>query len=1191
MLSSLRIFPATVFVVWLLPFAAEAQVYDPDGGNPQVNFSSSTVDEGGMVELQVRMSTTPIGLTIRGGTIEALVTRFVAAFSTSGTLSGNEHTAISTCNIITFSFTPPIYGCNIPIQISTDSVYEHNETLTVSLIFFRLFDLSGHLIRDYAQNTDAQGMRVPYDQTTVTITNATPLAISVFGPEGTFREGNNLTFFVRGNVGPGVSIPGADAITGIVTFSGHAPQNSQSSFSISSTVPDVSYRITVFDDNLNEGPTTVTAALSNVQRAGIGAGSVSIPIAASDPIAVTIVRQGSANVNENGSVTFRVFLSGGLRTADVVVPFSFSGALGNGEYAITAPAGIAATATGGTVTFDTSGTPTPTDTADITVNLQGDTLNEATEALTVTGAAAGSTGLRTAGAIDYTTVGNTASANITDDDAITVTAAPAESSVAEGGEAEFTVTLSTTSAADATVVFSAAIVAQTMTANADGNPDFALDTPSASPLMIDAGKTESTITVDINDDRLAEDAETLRLTVSGVTLGAAGGMVSTTFPVTSDVTIAQNTAAVYGVDFAATAPTTIAEGTATATAFTVELTGAREFTGNIEVTWGFTAGETVAADFSGGTSPAGGTLTFTHADRSETISITTAQDVLSEGGGDGDETFSLTLSAASSLDDARLTALGGVQLGGDHDVAITDDDDLSVAIARKVGDTGALGEDGGSAAFTVTLSGATSTADVTVDVAVSIDSAGAGDYSAPASLTISSGESSGEITVTGVADTLLEGDETFSVTISNPGGGGGATPTITTATSPSVTITDAESATVAIARSDNDGFTEGEAGVAGNAVFTVTISGGELTENAMVTFTVAGGTPPGAGVTDHDYTVDPAASSGVYTLTVGPGAADDDDDNAETATAKITVTQVDDDLNEAAETVTVTLTNASGSGLSSASGSATAPLSDDDDITVAIARVGNSPVAEDVGTVNFTVTLGGGIRTTAITMPFSVGGTGITAGDYDISGPGTAPAATATGHTVTFPAPSDSVTPTASDSMMITIAITDDDVNEAMETLTVTGAATSSTGLRVATGGGDIDYATDGDSASVVISQNDDITVTIARTTPASGNVDEGGAVTFTVTLSVESQGSVEVPWSAAINTQTNTGNANTVANPDLTAGSATPTNAGGTVGGALTIAAGDTEGTFTVTVAADSLVEGEETFRASIAAPTAGSG
>jgi len=1046
----------------------------------------------------------------------------------------------------------------LSIGIPTDDIVESDETLVVTLT-----GLSG-------QDTRAEDVRLSSTAgaATVTITDATPLTVAVSALDAVVEEGGMTDFLLTFNLAAGVNLPAE--VNAAYTYTGDAVTDGGGSVIIAAGSGAGVITIDIPDDNLNEADSTLTVNLGTVTGATIASGgqSAEATVADNDPIRVTIARQGAATVLESaGTVNFSVTLGGGLRTAAVIVPFSVAGAgITAGDYDISGPGTApAASATSHTVTFGVDGSQTATDAMTIAITITDDDVNEAAEVLTVTGAAADGSGLRAGGgAIDYT-AGGAASVTISASDPVTVTLAAVDASVPEGGKARFTVTLIAASAADAAVSFAAAIVSQTRTANPENNPDFTLDTPGASPLMIGAGQTSGTITIAINTDHLAEDAETLRLTVTGVTPGIGGGAVETTFPLTQDVSIPRNEA-LYGVDFGS-APAAIAEG-ASAT-FTVTLTGGPPFTGHIEVDWGLAPGETSAADFSGGAFPAGGTLTFTHADRALSFSIDTAADDLAEGGSDGHETFTLTLDAAASLDIARVNALGGVQLGADHDVDITDDDDLSVVIARKAGDTGAIGEDGGSATFTVSLGGATSTADVSVTFSVSEDSAGPGDYSVSASpLNLAAGQSSGEITVTGRADAYLEGDETFRVTLSQAAGGGGVAPGITTAASPRVTITDADTATVAIAHdADADGFTENGAGTAGSTSFTVTIGGGQLTDNVRVAFTVSGG-----------HRASPKIADG---LTIAPRAG------MTGASGTITVIAAGDNLNEATETVTVTLTGAGGSGLTSATGSATAQLLDDDAITVTIRPPDSSPV-EEGGSVNFTIAIAGGVRTTAVTVPFTVGGSGITSGDYSV-----------TGTAVTFPAPDPDAdppfAPTAIDSMTIAVAIEDDDLNEATETLTITGADAGSGGLRVGAGGGRAAYAGDSaQSAGVEITDNDALTVTLARTAPpGGGSVDESTAVVFTVSLTdaegnaAASAGQVQLPWSTTLAAQNNRAGQppNSVTVPDLRSGTITPT-APGALAGVLSIDAGATSGTITITAAYDGLAEGDERFTLALQTP-----
>ncbi|MDD9815792.1 MAG: hypothetical protein OXU31_07465, partial [Gammaproteobacteria bacterium] len=856
------------------------------------------------------------------------------------------------------------------------------------------------------------------------------------------------------------------------------------SVSIDAGMTSATITVAADNDNLNEGDETFTVVAGTVTAAGASsvAGSpqtFTIKDDSNDATTVTIARHSNtaASVAEDATASFTVTLGGGTRTGAVTVPLSLSG-LDAGEYDFTAPAmgdydndamtadtAPPASATGLSVVFGI-GADLATTAQTVTVNLNDDNLNEATETLTLAGENAGATGLRIGvGAISYASGGQSDTVMVTDNDAITVTIAPTAASVAEGGEAEFTVTLSTASAAAATVNFAAAIVAQTMTANAPGNPDFTLDTPSASPLTIAAGQTQGTVTIAINTDRLAEDAETLRLTVTGVTLGAAGGMVSTTFPLTSDVTIPQNAAAVYGVDFAASAPTEIVEGTATATTFTVELTGVGAFTGNIEVDWGFTAGETTAADFSGGTSPAGGTLTFTHADRSETFTVTTAQDALSEGGSDGDETFMLTLSAASSLNAARLNALGGVAIGGAHDVDITDTDDIVVSIARMGG--GNVNEDGGTATFNVTTS-FTPTAALIVPFSVSATSASAGDYTvnpSTGSIQIAANDSDGvQIVITASADDLLEGAETFDISLAAGGltGGGGVAPVRHAADNEvtGVVIADAEILTVTLSGG-------GDVAEGSNAMVTVVLSGATVLGAADVAYAI-GATSSAA---DNDAEAADYTNTGGGSLSIGAGMT----------SGTITIAAVDDTLNEGDETFIVTVTNAdvaAGGGVSVVGGVQAFTIKDDANDAVEVAITAGQGSVVEGGTVVFTVTLRGGTSTEAVVIPYTIGGD-VTAGDYTDNG----------GGSVSIGA--------GRSGGAFSIATVLDETVEEEEMLTVTGAAAGAGGLRTA---GAVSYVGGGRSAGVVIEANA-ATVRDFAVRVDEADVEEGGAVVFTVML------------------------------------------------------------------------------------------
>ena len=133
---------------------------------------------------------------------------------------------------------------------------------------------------------------------------------------------------------------------------------------------------------------------------------------------------------------------------------------------------------------------------------------------------------------------------------------------------------------------------------------------------------------------------------------------------------------------------------------------------------------------------------------------------------------------------------GHVERDGDD----RDDESLLVDVSA---DAESVAE-GGSAAYTVTVTGGTSTAPVVVSYTVSGTATSVADYTAPSgSLTVASGQATAAITIATAADTVLDPDETLRVTLTGVSGGGGAA-NLGTGTSAETTLTDAGSVTVSL---------------------------------------------------------------------------------------------------------------------------------------------------------------------------------------------------------------------------------------------------------------------------------------------------------------------------------------------------------------------------------------------------------
>ena len=215
--------------------------------------------------------------------------------------------------------------------------------------------------------------------------------------------------------------------------------------------------------------------------------------------------------------------------------------------------------------------------------------------------------------------------------------------------------------------------------------------------------------------------------------------------------------------------------------FTVTLTGTR--TGSVTVDYATTGGTARQGSDYTHTS---GSLTFATNESSKTISVPTEEDDIEEP----TETFTVTLNNPGGATIQDGTATG----------TITDDDGpvTALPLLNIIDDTAKEVE---QAQFTVTLS-RTSTRTVTVDYATADGTAQQGsDYTAAAgTLRFAPGEASKTIPVPTVEDTVEEQTETFTVTLSNPGGAtiqdGTATGTITddepVTPLPTLTITDTE---------------------------------------------------------------------------------------------------------------------------------------------------------------------------------------------------------------------------------------------------------------------------------------------------------------------------------------------------------------------------------------------------------------
>ena len=306
-----------------------------------------------------------------------------------------------------------------------------------------------------------------------------------------------------------------------------------------------------------------------------------------------------------------------------------------------------------------------------------------------------------------------------------------------------------------------------------------------------------------------------------------------------------------------------------------------------------------------------GTVTFPAGETSQSFTVEIVSDMESEL----DESFNIKF---SNPQNATLATETIAVLIENDDVVVTlpvlqIDNNVSVT----EGDSGIT-----TAVFDITRSGSSAgistvdyaTGDMTATVASS-------DYqSKSGSLTFSPGETSKTVTVNVVADTEVEFNETFNLTLSNPGNA-----SLNNAVG-TATITNDDIVTLPVLQIDNNvSVTEGSGGGTTAAVFSITLSGSR-TGDVIVEYATSDTT----ATAGEDY------ESKNGSLIFGP-----------TESSKtVTVNVVADDLAEINETFELILSNPVNADLSGAIGVATI-IDDDIDSTILLSNPGPKSFDEE----------------------------------------------------------------------------------------------------------------------------------------------------------------------------------------------------------------------------------------------------
>ncbi len=864
---------------------------------------------------------------------------------------------------------------------------------------------------------------------------------------GTNLAGNVSVTYATGN---GSALSGLDytATTGTVTFNGGET---------SKTV-----RIPILDDTLAEGNETFTFTLSNPTGGATLATPSTAVITIVDNEVVSALKFGSAvySVNEGaGSVTLTV-----LRTPSTSSDVRVNFATADGTAISSSPTGLNDfTATTGTLTFGAGNA-----SATIVIPIIQDTRAEGNETFTVVlsnpqgGATLGTPSVATVTIVD-------------DESAIQFSAGSYVGK--EGTPAVITLVRSGALGTPATVTFTAT------PGSASPGLDF---TPVSTLVTFTAGLASKTVTVPILNNTLAQGNRTVMLGLNGPTGGAQLGTRGTAM-----LTLGEDDQG--GVVKLSAASYTVAE-TAGSVVVTVMRVGTG-LAGNVSVSYATGNGSALSGlDYTA----RAGVLTFNAGEISKTVSIPILNDTLVEP----DETFTFTLSNPT----------GGASLGSPVSATITIKSDDAGGQVKFSAAAYSVTEGAGNVSITVVRAGGTASA-VTVDYATASGTAAADvDYGRTAgTLSFGAGQTSATIVVPIIQDMLAEGNETFTVTLSNAQGGATlGVPAVAT-----VTIVDDESAIQ---------FSAGSyVGKEGTAAVITLLRSGALGTPATVAFTATAGTAtPGLDFTPVSTLVTFAAGLPSKTVTV----------------PILNNTLVQDN-----RTVMLGLSAPTGGAQLGTRDSAVLSIGEDDQGGVIRLSAASYTVAETAGSVVVTLMRTGTTLAGNVSVSYATGnGSALSGLDY-----------TARVGVLTFNAGEISKT--------VSIPILNDTVVDPDETFTFT--------LSAPTGG-----ATLGTPATATITIKDEDLPSQIKLSAASYRVGEGaGNVSITVVRSVAVFREVTVHYATSP----------TGTRP------ATPSSDYGAVSGEVTFAPNQTTAFIVVPIVADALTEGDETFLVTLSAPGGG--
>ncbi|MHC1748287.1 MAG: Calx-beta domain-containing protein [Cellulosilyticaceae bacterium] len=680
---------------------ATITIVDDDAvyGKLQFNPKAVTVgEEKGTIDLTITRTDGSDG----PATVDYAVTGGTA------TGSGTDYTLVSG----TISFANGESSKTIPVTITNDTKYEPSETIEVTLSNATGATLGTDTVATITMvDDDAAYGKLQFN----------PKAVTVGEADGTV----NLTI-TRTDGSDGPATVDYAVIGGTATGSGIDYTLASGTISFANGESSKTIPVSIANDTKYELDKTIEVTLSNATGgATLGTDTVAT-ITIVDDDAVYGKLQFNPNTvtvgEEKGSVDLTITRTDGS-DGPVTVDYAVTGGTATGS-------GTDYTLASGTISF-ANGESSKT----IPVSITNDTKYEPSETIEVTlSNATGGATLGTDTVATITIVDNDAAYGKLQFNPNTVTVGE------EKGSVDLTITR--TDGSDGAVTVDYAVTGGTTTGS---GTDYTL---ASGTISFANGESSKTIPVTITNDTKYETDETIEVTLSNATGGAALGTDTV-----ATITIVDNDAAYGKLQFN---PNTVTVGEEKGS---VDLTITRTDGSDGPVTVDYTVTGGTATGSGTDYTLASGTISFANGESSKTIPVSIANDKKYEL----DETIEVTLSNAT----------GGATLGTDTVATITIvDDDAAYGKLQFNPKAVTVGEEKGSVDLTVTRTEGSDEA-VTVDYTVTGGTAtGNGeDYTlASGTLNFLDGETLKTIPVSIVDDTKYESNETIVVTLSSSNG-------------------------------------------------------------------------------------------------------------------------------------------------------------------------------------------------------------------------------------------------------------------------------------------------------------------------------------------------------------------------------------------------------------------------------------